>query len=126
MNDMSEPASKKVSFDYIKSNLFRMIYADGFFGGLTPSRKLFVSVYNERFPIPRTVVYKLEEGGTLGEEIASERQGRRSIVRDVEVGIEMDLKVAESLVDWLQDKIAEAKIAEAQRLSKDNSTQEAQ
>lgn len=97
----------KAKFDFIKSPLFRVVHADGAFGGMTPRGKIFLSFYNERFPIPTAMVHQVKPTGEVGEEIREEREGRKGIVREVDVGIEMDLTVAKSVVEWLQGKIAQ-------------------
>lgn len=103
MND--SPA--RIQFNFIKSSLFRVVHADGIFGGLTPSGGLFMSFYGERFPIPTAISHELK-GTELGGEIMTEREGRIGIIREVEVGVQLDLRVAKSLVTWLQSKIDEA------------------
>jgi hypothetical protein len=94
-----------VKFEYLKSNLFRIIHVDGAYGGVTPRLGLFVSFYSERPPIPRVLVHQLKEGGGLGDEIKEKRESREGIIREAEVGVLMDADVAKSLVTWLQQKI---------------------
>jgi|Deesub1362A_J573_1020465.scaffolds.fasta_scaffold00324_38 hypothetical protein len=97
---------KKVRFDYIKSNYFRVVHVDGVFGGNAPRRGyIHVAVWNERWPIPRQCLYSLEENGKLGKEIEQERVMRDAIVREVEVDLIMSIETAKSLRDWLSEKI---------------------
>ena len=110
----------KIGFHYIKSNSYRVIHADGAWGGLTPRLDIFMSFYSERPPIPQTMVHEVTEAGALGAEIPAERVSKNGIIREAEIGVSMDLDVAASLVTWLQGKIQEAeklkaKIAEAQQ-----------
>jgi hypothetical protein len=100
--------SRTLSFRYHKSQSFRVIHADGAFGGLTPRRGIFLAFYNERFPIPEVTVQQVTAGGRLGDEVTSQRQAKEGIVREVEAGIVMDPEVAKSLVVWLNEKIIEA------------------
>ncbi|MGI0085429.1 MAG: hypothetical protein ACREBQ_10140 [Nitrososphaerales archaeon] len=101
-------SSAKAKFDFIKSPMFRVIHADGVFGGMTPRGSIFLSFFSERFPIPTTIVHEIRSSGELGDEIRSEREGRKSIVREVEVGVQLDLGVAKAFLLWLQQKIEEA------------------
>src|SRR5438874_1780807 len=101
-------AEQLVRFDYIKSNLFRVIHADGVVGGLTPRLDIHMDFWSERFPIPQRVVHTLTDDGTLGEELKTERLTREGIVREVEAGVVLDLEVAKAFREWLTDRIAEA------------------
>lgn len=100
-----------VTFNYIKSNYFRVIHADGAFGGFTPKGEMFFSLYSERPTIPDVTVQPIENG-RLGAEIIEQRRGTEGILREVEVGVVMDVAVAKALVTWLEERI---KIAEQMR-----------
>ena len=93
-----------VVLNYIKSNYFRVIHADGAIGGFTPRAQLFVSLFSERAPLPDVTVQAVENG-QLGKEIVEQRKGSEGIIRELEVGIVMDLHVAKSLVAWLKERI---------------------
>lgn len=97
-----------VKFDFIKSSLFRVVHADGIFGGMTPKGDIFMSFFSERFPIPTSVVHELKPSGELGPEVRSEREGRKGLLREVEVGVYCDLEVAKAVHKWLAEKIADA------------------
>ena len=43
----------EVAFDFIKSEYFRVIHADGALGGPTPQGLVHMAFYSERPPIPR-------------------------------------------------------------------------
>ena len=56
-------AQGELEFDFEKSNLFRAIHVDGFFGGVAPATQLLhVAVYNERQPIPKRVFHPVIDG----------------------------------------------------------------
>jgi hypothetical protein len=93
-----------VTLNYIKSNYFRVIHADGAIGGFTPKGEMFVSLYSERPPLPDVTVQAIENG-QLGPEILEQRRGTEGILREVEVGVVMDLNVAKALVVWLMERI---------------------
>lgn len=96
---------KKIKFDYIKSNFFRVIHADGVWGGIGPGlNDIKMVFFNERPAIPQQVTHEIKNG-ILGEEIKEERVSRNSIIREVEVDIVMNIHVAKSLKKWLEDKI---------------------
>ena len=105
--DQSEtPVQDRVKFDYIKANFFRVVHADGIWGGVTPSLDIHMDVWSQRSPIPKQMVHEVKPDGTVGEEIANERTVRDAIVREVEVGVVFNLAIAKSMVDWLNDKIS--------------------
>jgi len=114
--------SARIGFRYYKSNNFRVIHADGIFGGLTPRLSIFLSFYSERFPIPEVTVHTVGPDGKLAEELLSERQTKPEIIREVEAGVVMDLEVARSLIGWLTEKVGEVEkvmaTQKAQRLEK--------
>jgi hypothetical protein len=66
---------------------------------------LFFSIYNERAPLPDVTVQKVESDGQLGTEIIEERKASDGVLREIEIGVVMDMKVAKALVDWLQERI---------------------
>lgn len=110
--------SGQLRFDYIKSNLFRVIHVDGVFGGLSPNQKIHLSVWNERWPIPKQLSYKLTPEGMRGEEIKEARVSRDAVVREVETHLIMDVVVAKRIHIWLGEKIARAEEKEKARTEK--------
>ncbi len=109
------PVGHKVKFHYLKGRLFRIIHVDGALGGLTPSLDLFISLYNQRAPIPTITVQGILENGLLGDEILADRETKDGIIREVEVGLIMNLSTAKVLHQWLGDKIGLAEKAQRQQ-----------
>jgi|SRR5271168_3140613 len=104
---MNDASIVKAKINFIKSPAFRVIHADGMFGGPTPRGDLFIGFYSERFPIPTSVYHEIKPTGELGEEIREEREGRTGVIREVEFGVNCDLEVVKAFSGWLQDKIKE-------------------
>lgn len=102
-------AKPEVVFDYLKSNQFRVVYATGAIGGLTPDGQIHFALYNERPAIPRQIVHRLTDTGALGTEITDRRIGREGVVREMEVDVVVSQQAAEGLVRWLQEQIGELK-----------------
>ena len=107
MSEESPPES--VEFHYIKSNGFRVVHADGVWGGPTPRGYITMSFYSERAPIPRRISLELKPpepnspDRTLGQEIV--RDTKNGLVREVEVEVMVDLEMAKSLHGWLGEKV---------------------
>jgi hypothetical protein len=105
---MSDSPTKQIRFEYLKSTFFRVVHADGAYGGPTPQLGgLCITFFSERFPIPKSATYNVNASGQLQEEVASERESRSGIIREAEVAVILDLVGAKSLVSWLADKISE-------------------
>lgn len=103
----------KVRVHYIKSTAFRVVHADGVIGGPTPSGLVHVSFFSERQPIPTLVEYEIsnvsEGRGILGNVITSE--GKKGVVREVEVGVLMTVDIAKQLHAWLGQNIEKLETA---------------
>ena len=95
----------EVQFHYIKSNQYRVIHADGAFGGITTRGQIHVDLFSERNPIPQTMLHRVHPDGRIGDEIASGTVRKDGVVREVEVGATMDMATAKALIEWLQDKV---------------------
>jgi len=112
---MIEPEINKnqtVSFHLSKSNNFRVVYADGVVGGLSPKGMIRMAFFNERAPFPQEMVHEiiLEQGAPkLGAEVAEKRVVKSGIFREIEVDVVMQLDTAEKFHLWLGKHIEELK-----------------
>ena len=95
----------QVRFEYIKSNLFRVIHVDGAIGGLTPSGNIHMAVFNERLAIPQQIVIAVNPNGTLGGELKESRVVREGVIREMDADLMMDLPTAKSILKWLKENI---------------------
>lgn len=59
---------EKLNFHYIKSRHFRVIHADGAFGGVTAKGYIHFAFYNERGAIPRITEVNIKADGTTSKE----------------------------------------------------------
>lgn len=100
-----EESPVEIRFDYIKSNFFRVVHADGVHGGVTAKGGLQVAFFSERKPLPKTETYRIHQGH-VGECVGAEI--REAIVREVEVEVLMNLSMAKAMYQWLGDKIESA------------------
>jgi len=106
-----------IQFHYIKSHLFRVIHSEGAIGGLTPSRQIFMSLFNERAALPQLIEFAILPEGKIGSEI--KREGKDGIVREVEIGVLMDATAAKNLADFLLSQVK--LIEESEPVTKDDS-----
>lgn len=101
----------EVKFHFIKSNDCKEFFANGMFGGLCPNGNISFAIYSERPPIPKEVVHSIirsADGVSLGHELIGNRVGKADYVRIVQAVVQMDVNVAKSFSQWLQDRINEA------------------
>jgi hypothetical protein len=103
----SAKKQQTISFDFIKSNQFRVIHVDGAWGGIAAPGHIHMSFFSERTAIPQQITHVINSDGSLGEEVKDKRKGRDAIVREVEVDAVMSLHTAISIRDWLDRKIEE-------------------
>ena len=114
------PDPEKLRIEYVKSNHFRVVRVDGAIGGTSPRLELFITFYNERFPIPKVLVYRQTPEGAPGEELSAERETKAGIIREAEVGVTMDLPTAKVFATWLNEKIAELEKTRGRIFSRQN------
>lgn len=94
---------RQVSFDYIKSNAFRVIRVDGIHGGVGPKlNSIQMALFSERQAIPQREIYSIKDG-KLGD--LEKKEGRNAIIREVEVEAIIDIETAMAIRDWLSEKI---------------------
>ncbi len=97
-----EKKPESVEFRFVNSNYWRVIHADGVYGGVTPRGDILMSVWSQRTALPTSVTHEILADG-LGKEIARESSG--AVIRELEAGIVLDVELAKVVVKWLQEKI---------------------
>jgi hypothetical protein len=99
------PKQDRIEAHYQKSNFFRVVHADGAFGGPTPRGLVNIAFYSERTALPRRTAIPVVNGVPGPEEILESKSG---VLRELEIDVIMDLAVAVSFHAWLGKVIAEA------------------
>lgn len=106
-----KPAEDEVAIDYIKGDDFRVVWADGAIGGITPNGLIHLALYAERLAIPRRQVFRLvkegESRGSLGEEVRPKQISRGSVVREMACDVFLTPQGAENLAKWILLKVDE-------------------
>jgi hypothetical protein len=101
--EMPEPVTSINAF-YEKGNFFRVIHADGVFGGPSPRGNLTMSFYSERMSIPRQARIPIKDGIPGPEEVIDTKGG---VFRELEATVVMDIANAVGFHQWLGSQISE-------------------
>lgn len=99
--NLDEAQTRKIKFDYIKSNYFRVLHVDGVSGGITPNFDIHIAFWNERPPIPNHVEYEEASDGGVVQRI----DAREALIREVEVSMILNVETANIIIDWLQEQL---------------------
>jgi len=99
------PEVQRLSVDYIKSNFFRVVHADGVWGAANPEN-IEIVFWNTRPAIPQRLNLVVSSEGDVREEGAVTRA---DLVRETEVAVIMSLDIAADFHKWLGEKIDAAK-----------------
>jgi hypothetical protein len=77
----------KLAINFLKSAYFRVVHASGVWYGGDGQGNLHLTFFNERNPIPKTVVLDINEHGMVVGEDLSKRDTKQGIVREMEVDV---------------------------------------
>jgi hypothetical protein len=115
LDQKQDELPERVKFNFVKSNLFRVIHVDAVWGTPTPSLDgINMNLCSQRFPIPQQVVYNLEPEGSFEKEISEERIQNDNLEWEVEVSAIMSLETAKILIGWLQNMVDQAENEEGE------------
>ncbi len=106
----SSPTERLVDLHFIKSRYFRSIHGVDFFGALSDSGDIHLTVYTERPAIPRRKTYLVNDDDSLGEEVTDNIASRNKsgTVFDVEAHLVFDLSTAQELHEFLTAQLKRA------------------
>jgi hypothetical protein len=95
--------TQEVVFKYVKSNFYRVIHANGAFGGISGRGEIHIGFYSERIEFPDSSRMTISSAGHVSPE---QFEGSRQPVREIEADIVVDLETARLIRLWLDGKIA--------------------
>jgi len=99
--------TQKVVINYKEAPDYRIIAANGAWGGITPKGDIMMSLFLEHGATPLTVTHEVQDG-KLGAE-SDRDSGGAAITRNLQVGVMMSPSSAEALANWLFGKVEEYK-----------------
>jgi len=95
---------KEISFRFERDPEYRVLVANGAWGGPTPRGEIMFDLFFEHADVPEEIAYMATPDG-LGPEISRSPQ-TNYIIRDALVGVVMTPENAESLGRWLLEKVS--------------------
>jgi len=96
-----QPANIEVYYE--KSNFFRVIHADGIFGGPTPSGNMHVAFFSQRSPLPKKSSLNIGSDGSSTETVTDTKTG---VFREIEVDVMMDLNTSLAFHIWFSQHLS--------------------
>ena len=106
---MSE-APRELKFVYTRASDYRVIAANGVQGGVTGRGDFRFDLFLESAEVPESVTHSITPDG-LGPEIARD-PARPDIVREVQIGVVMQVDQAKSFAHWIMERV---RLAENQK-----------
>ena len=100
---MGEDRQIKFRFEYDPA--YRLVGANGIWGGITPRGDIRLDFFVESLGTPEHVTHLIAPDGRLGPELS--RSQPEGIVRRVQVGVLLSLEQADSVADFIKQKVAE-------------------
>jgi len=94
-------SEQKIDTHFIKNNDFRTILTTSVYGGITINGLINANFCVDRTVIPLKTVSTIE-GVTLAEK---QRESKEGIIKEVQIGVLMDITMAKQTIDWLQKQI---------------------
>ncbi|MGA2714503.1 MAG: hypothetical protein ABSG41_15470 [Bryobacteraceae bacterium] len=94
---------KTLHIRYRNNPAYRSVHAGGAYGGVLPSTEIFLGIFSERTHFPESATVEINEETKQGVEKVQIEKG---IVREMEIGLIMNVHVAKAIRQWLDEKIA--------------------
>ncbi len=106
-----DPAQGRVTFNFEKSQDYRVVAASGAWGGITPQGDFFLDFFADHWATPNQVVHEIEPNGSLGKEVRRDPPHALSATRTRQVGVVLTLEQAHILSEFVRGKIEAFKAA---------------
>lgn len=100
MSSANDPKSYITHF--LKNSDYRTIFATGFIGGPTPNGLINIHVLTDRNPIPRSITMDMTQNPPK----ETDKDTKVGMIREVPVGLLLDINTAISLKEWLEKQIS--------------------
>ena len=98
-----KPKTESVVFKYTKANDYRVIAANGAYGGPVSTDEIKVDFYVESMESPNLNKIEVEEG-KLGK-VITRVPGETNWIRELQIGLLLSRDTAENIGKWLLEKV---------------------
>lgn len=105
--------AREVEFCFEESKDFKLIPANGMWGGITTRGDFRIDFFVETLATPKSIIYPVNSDGTLGKEL--KRTPADRYVRRLEAGVLMSIESAELLAGFIKDRIEEYRRLKAKK-----------
>lgn len=106
---MQEPVGedRQVKFFFEFDPAYRLVGANGMWGGMTPRGDMRLDFFVESHVVPEHVVNLITPDGGLGPELTRSPSPRGRIIRRLQMGVLLSAEQAESVADFIKQRVAE-------------------
>lgn len=100
---MEDTGNKSIEIHYQKNPMYRTVYCDGAFGGVTPVNQVNLIFYATRAAIPKSIKYAIDDENRLKDEFEISSDSKAGIVREIEFGVYMNRQTAKEVYEFLKN-----------------------
>ena len=103
---------KKAKVTFKKDNEYKSLYVNGAWGGLTSNKEIRMELYSELHSQAKNITYEISNKGALGKVLSREPEiniEEVELTRTLLAGITMQIETAESIANWLLEKVRQSK-----------------
>lgn len=101
-DEAKRPTEIEFFFEYDPG--YRIVAANGVWGGITPRGDIQLDFFVERQGVPESVRNRVTDQGGLGDETC--RNPEKRITRRLQIGVLLSQEDADTLADFLKEKVA--------------------
>lgn len=103
MAQKQDRSVKSVKVQYEYDGKYRLIAANGLYGGITPGGELKIDFFAEYTPAPKTSQLSVSEEG----QVTEHKDTTPQIVRRIQMGMLVSPNHIQSFANWFQEKAEE-------------------
>ncbi len=104
IDEEAESLPKEAKVTYTKSPDYKLVYVNGVYGGITGKGELRFDFFQEFHPYPEEEILEITDDGKLGAPEPEDSE-QFELIREKQIGIVMSMGFAQSLLQWLKDKV---------------------
>lgn len=91
-----------MKIEYREAKDYRVISANGVWGGLAPHNQIRMAFYSEFVAPPESEIYEQKDKDLV--KVNQDEEGTRHVIREMQVGVTIPVSLVPNLIEWLKDK----------------------